>query len=413
MKIALLCTQDNGGAGRAALRLHKGLNQIGEDSTFYVKRKTTDSYNVVEMRPAEYFEQTLKYLQKCFSNTYEGNTICSAMYPGLGVRNLERLQNFDVINLHWIPGLVSLEDIPTMHAMGKPVVWTLHDQNPMTGACHYTHGCEKYKFDCSDCPQLKDNLLDVPKAIIKAKIRDWPKDIVVVTPSRWLANCAKESAVFKKHRIEVIPYSLETDIFKPVTNNEVKTSLEIPENAKVILFGANSFAEKRKGLPELIEAVKHLQTDSRVQQLLAANQLYIVSFGYPAPPLDSIGIPYKTVGYTIQEEMLVRLYSTADVVALPSLEDNLPNIMLESMACGTPVVAFATGGMKDTIKRGKNGFLVPLRNTKTFAKRLIDGINGGHLREYCRKFIEEKYRLDIQAKKYRELFQDLVKAKDA
>jgi len=410
MKIAHFCTQDDGGAGRAALRLNKGLNQIGEDSTLFVKVKTTDNPTVLQIQSSDFSNKVSECVQKFFfSNVYTGNTICSIMYPGIDFSFFERLQDFDIINLHWIPTMVSLEDICKIRAMGKPIVWTLHDQNPMTGACHYTHGCEKYKSDCSDCPQLKDNIYNVTRAVLEAKVKHLPKDLVVVTPSHWLAGCAKESMVFRNHHIEVIPYSLETDVYKPINKIDAKTALGFPATAKVILFGAQDLNEKRKGLTELIEAAKHLRTDDKAKQLIEYNQLYILLFGYPSPLIESIGIPYKTVGYINREEMLSLVYSAADVVALPSLEDNLPNIMLESMACGTPVVAFATGGMNDVIKNGKNGFLVPLKDTESFATRLLDSITGEPMENYCRLFAEENYRLDIQANSYKALFQRLVR----
>lgn len=408
MKIALFSTFDNGGAGRAALRLHNGLIQIGEDSTLFVKKKTTDNAKVAKLDSPELCNKTLASLQKNFSNISPENTMCSAMYPGLNCTNLEKVRSFDIINLHWIPSLVSLEDISQMHTMGKPIVWTLHDQNPMTGACHYTHGCEKYKSDCLNCPQLKNDQSDLAAAVLKDKVKLLPKNLVVVTPSRWLADCAKKSTVFKNHRIEVIPYSLETDLYLPINKRSAKQQLRLPSSAKVILFGATDLKEKRKGLSELIQVSNHLRTNSAIKTLIKANQFYLLVFGYESPLLHSIGIPYKNVGYISQTNMLSLVYSAADVLALPSLEDNLPNIMLESLACGTPVVAFSTGGMQDTIINGKNGFLVSLTDTKSFANRLIDSIQGYPMEKYCRQFAEENYRLDIQAQKYRKLYQRLL-----
>lgn len=408
MKIALFSTFDEGGAGRAALRLHNGLIKIGEDSTLFVKQKKTDNEKVIKLDSPESGNKTIASYQKIFSTIYPENTMCSAMYPGLGSTNLEKVRSFDIINLHWIPSLVSLEDISEMHTMGKAIVWTLHDQNPMTGACHYTHGCEKYKADCSNCPQLKNDQSNMTAAVLKNKLHLLPKNLVVITPSHWLADCAKKSMVFQNHRIEVIPYSLETDLYLPINKRIAKQQLGLPSSAKVILFGATDLKEKRKGLPELIKVVNHLRTDSRITPLLEANQICLLIFGYDSPLLYSIGIPYKNVGYIKQTKILSMVYSAADVLALPSLEDNLPNIMLESLACGTPVVAFSTGGMKDTIINGKNGFLVPLTDTKSFADRLVDSMEGYSMEKYCRQFIEENYQLAIQAQKYRELYQSLL-----
>ena len=410
MKIALFCTQDDGGAGKASLRLNNGLNLIGEDSTLFVKRKTTDNQQVIQLQSPEInnavFEKAVwKYF---YTNVYEGNTICSAMYPSVGFDYLEKIHQFDIINLHWIPSFLSLEAIAEINRLGKPIVWTLHDQNPMTGACHYTHGCDKYQTDCSDCPQLKVNSNNITRTILETKIKYLPKTLTVVTPSLWLAKCAKESAVFKKHRIEVIPNSVETDIFWPSKKSDAKISLGLPADAKVILFGAQDLKEKRKGMAELVKITKLLWENGNINELVEANKVWALVFGYHSPLLDELGIPYQALGYVNEDQKLSLAYSASDVLALPSLEDNLPNLMLESMACGTPVVAFKTGGMASTIIDGQNGYLVPLKDLKQFTKRIIDVITGTSMEASSRSFAEQNYRLEIQASKYKDLFHEVI-----
>lgn len=411
MKISLFCTYDDGGAGKAALRLNNGLNRIGEDSTLFVKWKTTNSSKVVQIDSPEIKNKVFDhFVRKNFiTNIRDGNTISSAMYPSIGFEYLNLIQTYDIVNLHWIPTFVSLESISQLRKMGKPIVWTLHDQNPMTGACHYTHGCDKYKFDCSNCPQLKVNINNIAKVILKAKCSYLPKDLVVVTPSQWLADCARQSVVFKNHRVEVIPNSLETDIFKPLDKEYAKNQLGLPPKGKVILFGAQDLKEKRKGLSELIEAIKHMKENNRVEQLIARNELHVLTFGHSSSLLDSIGIPYKALGYINENSELSIAYSAADVLALPSLEDNLPNLMIESLACETPVVAFNIGGMADVIKDGKNGYLVPLKDTKRFGNRLLDVLISEKMSLKCRGYIEENFKLEIQAQRYKDLFSDIVK----
>ena len=337
--------------------------------------------------------------------------MCSAMYPSIGFDYLNSIQDFDIVNLHWIPTFVSLEAIAKIRAMGIPLVWTFHDQNPMTGACHYTHGCKKYQDNCSDCSQLRDNPQNITRIILETKIKYMPEDLVVVTPSQWLADCARKSAVFKEHRIEVIPNSLEVDLFKPVEKTLAKTILGIPPTAKVILFGACDLKEKRKGFQELLEAVKLLSCgeNKRMADLIQNQSLFILTFGRQTPLLDQLAIPYRALEYVDNDHQLALIYSAADVFALPSLEDNLPNTMLESMACGTPVVAFSIGGIPDVVRDDQNGYAVPAGDVRQFAGRLSDIIIGQSMEESCRRFAKENFALDIQAKRYRDLYVDITR----
>ncbi|KPU43683.1 D-inositol 3-phosphate glycosyltransferase [Oxobacter pfennigii] len=409
MKIALFNTHDNGGAGKAALRLNKGLNLIGVDSKLFVRQKSVQDSNVVQVISNEinnrlFDNLTMKHF---INNIKDGNTISSIMYPSIGFDFLNMIKDFDIINLHWISMFISLEAILYMRTTyNKPIVWTLHDQNPMTGACHYAHGCDRYKNDCSECPQLVENKFNITKSILEAKVKYLPNDIIVVTPSKWMAKCARESTVFKKNRIEVIPNSLETDIYEPYGKSFAKKELGFTANTKLILFGAQDLKERRKGLHELLKSINILKKDEYIQGLLERNELCILTFGHSSPLLDDMNVPYKSIGYVESDEKLSMIYSASDVLVLPSLEDNLPNLMLESMSCGTPVVAFDTGGMSDTIINNVNGYLCPLYDSEKLAYYISKALKY-NMQEDCRSLILDKYRLEIQAKNYNTLFQEI------
>ncbi|WP_312518710.1 glycosyltransferase [Anaerospora sp.] len=411
MKIGLFSAYDNQGAGNAALRLHNGLNQIGQDSTMFVKYKSTNGTSVINLTSPDthnivFDSLVTKYF---FNNIYEGNTICSVLYPSVGFDFLSSIKDLDVINLHWVTQFLSLEAVVHIRQMGKPVIWTLHDQNLMTGGCHYDHGCEKYKRDCSGCPQLKENPFNITQTILAAKKRYLPKDIVIVTPSRWLADCARESTVLKEHRIEVIPNSLDTQSFLAVDKKTAKRFFDIPKTAKVILFGAVSLKERRKGFSELLTSMELLCEDQQIASLINNQQIFILLFGESSPLIENLGVPYRALGYLKDNHALNMAYSAADVLALPSLEDNLPNVMLESMACGTPVVAFDIGGMSDVIQNGENGYLASSGNCQQFAQRLKEVLLGSSMQSFCRQFSEEQFALEVQAKRYSGLFEDVVK----
>lgn len=412
MNIGLFSTVDYQGAGNATLRLHNGLTKSGQKSTLFVKYKSTTASSVIKLISPEthniiFDSLAVKYFA---NNTYEGNTMCSTLYPSVGFDFLSGLKDFDVINLHWVTQFLSLEAVVHMTQMGKPVIWTLHDQNLMTGACHYTHGCEEYKKECSFCPQLKNNPFNITQTILEAKRRYLPKNVVIVTPSQWLADCARESTVLKGHRIEVIPNSLDTQSFLAIDKKAAKRFFDIPEKAKVILFGAVSLKERRKGFSELLTAMESLCEDQQIHELLNDRQIYILLFGESSPLIEKLGVPYRALGYLEDNYALNMAYSAADVLALPSLEDNLPNVMLESMACGTPVVAFSIGGMVDFIHNGENGYLAPVGNSQKFAQRLKEVLLKPSMQGFCRQFAEEQFTLDVQAKRYSDLFEDVVKA---
>lgn len=410
MKIGLLSTYDSYGAGCAAARLHVGLRAIGEESFFIVKHRLQNNTDAAVIQSSDVNNKLFENLSEKYflNNIHEGNTICSIMYPSIGFDFLTCLYSCDIVNLHWISGFISLEAIAKISHMGKPIVWTLHDQNLMTGACHYTHGCDKYKSDCSNCPQLKNNPYNITNAILQVKEKHLPKEVVIVTPSRWLADCARQSRVLKDHRIEVIPNSLDTQIFKPIDKEVARKKLNLPISQKIILFGATSLKENRKGLALLLKVIGQFYCEPELKTMVEQKQIHILTFGEETTHLDSISLPHTSLGYVNNDEDLALAYSAADVLVLPSLEDNLPNILLESMSCGTPVVAFEVGGMPDVIVNGKNGFLVPLGDIQQFANRIKDLLSDTSKEVYCREAALNKFSYKIQAEKYKTLYKDVL-----
>ncbi|KZL90193.1 glycosyltransferase [Clostridium magnum] len=411
MKIAHFNTYDGGGAGIAARRLNKGLNMIGEQSRLFVKYKNSIDENVNQIISSDVHNRFFDKLSSKYflNNIKEGSTITSIMYPSIGFEFLNAIEEFEIINLHWISTFISIEAIMKIYAMGKPIVWTLHDQNPMTGACHYTNGCDKFKKDCSFCPQLVEDRFNIARKILECKTNNFPKDITIVTPSKWLAECARESAVFKNNRIEVIKNSLETYLYKPYDKIEAKRSLGVSDSTKVILFGANDLTEKRKGFINLLEAAKILKGIKYIENLIDRNELCILTFGQGSHLLDTMNLPYKSLGYVNDDQNLSTIYSAADVLVLPSTEDNLPNVMLESMSCGTPVVSFEIGGMKDVIKNEYNGYTCGINNVQALAENIVKCLSkDGSISNNCREYAIKNFKLENQANNYRELYKELI-----
>ena len=231
MEIIQLNTYDiDGGAARAAYRLHRGLIEIGQQSRLLATVKSSHDETVSLLSPEPQTAATdsdyFSLIQQHYINanrTSLSNTLFSLPYPGLDLTQLPEILAADIINLHWIAYYQSPVTLKQLLDLGKPVVWTLHDMYAFTGGCHYSSGCSQYQKDCFSCPQLKDNPLGLTSALLKDKLDLLVNsNLTVVTPSRWLGQCARNSQLFRHHRIEVIPYSLETDVFVPLAKTEAK-----------------------------------------------------------------------------------------------------------------------------------------------------------------------------------------------
>jgi len=422
MKILQIATCDIiGGAARAAYRLHRGLQENGHDCRMLVrdKRSQDDTVVLVDARerpenPNEafflsaiiqpyYIESTLTELS---------NTLFSIPYPGYDLSELPVVRSADIINLHWVSWYQSLVSLGSLFSLSKPVVWTLHDQWAFTGGCHYSAGCEKYQSDCVECPQLGDDPFNLPAAILKDKLEIFKDaDLTIVTPSRWMASCARKSKLFKGKKIVVIPNSLETNVYTPLPKPAAKEEIGISPETITMLFGAADGSEKRKGFLELVNAIKFCLNEDVFQKLLHDDKIRLVCFGKPSKELESIGIPFVALGHLDSNEKIRATYSAADIFLLPSLEDNLPNTILESMSCGTPVVAFDVGGVPDMVTNGVTGQLVPLSDTRKMGETIIDLIQKPDLRKSMgkegRKRAEQEYSLSVQAGRYSDLYKEL------
>ncbi len=294
-------------------------------------------------------------------------------YPVLGsnVTNRDVVKEADVIYLHWVlNGFISIKSLEELAKLGKPIVFIMHDMWTMTGGCHHSFTCEKYKTMCHSCQffdEKKKKDLSYKLFHKKLKLFSSFDNFHFVSPSRWLYNCAKESALLKEKPLHHIPNVLDRNIFKPVDKKVAKKMLNIDEHKKVIAFGAASVKSPYKGWEYLKLAINELY------QRVNSEDFMVVTFG--KSDLDQVNksIPFETkvLGYLRDELTMSLVYNATDVFIAPSLADNLPYTVFEALACGTPVVAFKTGGIPELIRHKENGYLAERKN----ATDIVNGIS--------------------------------------
>lgn len=293
-------------------------------------------------------------------------------YPMLGsdVSKLPQVQEADIIYLHWVLfGFLGFKEMEALAKLGKPVVFVLHDMWPMTGGCHYSFECQKYKTGCSNCQMFtaaggKD--LAASGFRRKQKLYEKYDNFYFVSPSKWLYNCAKESALTKNKPVYHIPNVLDQRKFKPFDRQVAREVLNIPADERIIAFGAVSVDSPYKGWEYLKSSLNLLKQKQKF------DNVSVLVFGGGNDKVMAEAIPFKTkfLGRVTDEYAMAVVYNAADVFIAPSLADNLPYVIFESLACGTPVVAFDTGGIPDLIRHKQNGYLARYKDPADLAAGL-------------------------------------------
>ena len=423
MKVLLINNRDQGGgADQAAFRLFSGLSLQGISPRMVVMEKKTRIPEVLKIQHALSRRQT--WLKNQFwmaqrglidnDRSSETDTCFSLPYPGYDLSRTAVMKEADIVNLHWISHMQSVESIGALLKMGKPVVWTLHDENPFTGGCHYRAGCEEFTRECCPCLQLKADPFLFPSAVLRNKLKRWRGNLHIVTPSRWLGETALRSRVFSRFPVHVIPNSLDTDLFCPGSKRQARKELGIPEESICILFTAGAIDVKRKGFPLLVDALKRCGSDSGMRELVRNGEILLLTVGKKHTQLDDLGIPVHHLGKIQSEERMVLTYRAADFFIQPSLEDNLPNTVLEAMACGIPVLGFETGGIPDMVVHNESGILCPVGDSSALAGGLARLVLDPALRERlglaARRRVEAKYQLRHQARDYLALFEEILRS---
>jgi glycosyltransferase involved in cell wall biosynthesis len=411
-------TRDAGGGGRAARRLHDGLRRIDVNSTLYVRGTEQPDPSVAIFQPSMDFPSRLRRwlrrrrLSPRFREIEQKLgpespwTIDDLTIDGLDV--IRQAPESDIVNLHSLYNFIDLPLFFSSRRSTQPVVWTLHDMVAFTGGCIYAGDCDRFHESCGQCPILSDaGISDHSRDSWRRKravFRKFPKNrLSLVTPSHWLCNKVKASSLLGDFSVTTIPYGLDLDAYSPRDKAAARDALGIPQDARVALFVTQfNISNPRKGFHKLEAALK---------QIAGLDRLLIMTVGKSAPSAD-LECDVLHLGGIANERLQSIIYSAADLFLIPSLEDNLPLVVQESMACGTPVVGFATGGIPELVNHSEHGLLVKTGDVGALADSITtllkDDARRNEMGRRCRESATARFSLEVQAAAYRDLYESLL-----
>lgn len=406
-----------GGAAIAARRLHDGLRAHAISSTMRVLYETDPDPSVDVVRPSN---GILDKLSRRIANRRLARTMRAFAHIRQDLRGpfsddrtmgpdplRQTPLGQDLMHLHWTVGLVDYQRFFARLSPATPLVWTVHDMYPLTGGCHCNLDCFRFVGQCGACPLLGSTTqVDPSSESLQRKIaalagRD-PANTVIVAPSTWMAEQVKASAVFGRFAVEVIPHGLDTAQFAPTSKTLARAALGLPEHGRIVLFVADDVKNYLKGFDLLVNAIQQMDKDE---------DLVLVSIGRQKP---TVGFDFPTYhfGYVTHPRLLALAYSAADVMVTPTRAESFGLVILEAMACGTPVVAFAVGGVPDLVKHELTGLLVPPDDAALLSAAIRSVLDDDALRESMgqasRELAVNQFALDLQVERHVELYRRLA-----
>ena len=409
MRVLIINTSERtGGAAIAASRLMESLKNNGIKAKMLVRDKQTDQISVVGLKRSWRLVWHFLWERMVIwaANRFRRNHLFAVDIANCGtdITSLPEFRQADVIHLHYVnQGMLSLKGIRKIFDSGKPVVWTMHDMWPCTGICHHARECGRYRAHCHHCPYLYGGggRRDLSWRVYRRKqalYRGVP--LTFVACSRWLEGRARQSGLLAGQTVLAIPNPINTNLFRPRPKAEARARRRLPQDRRLLLFGAAKATDKRKGVDFFVEACRILAEAHPEWRDTAG----VVAFGSGSAALEGmLPFPVYVQDYVADEKEVVGLYNAVDVFVLPSLEENLPNMVMEAMACGVPCVAFQTGGVPEMVDHLHNGYVARCRD----AGDLANGIRwvleeGGYegLCEEARRKAVSCYAEDIVAKRY-------------
>ena len=385
---------DEGGAGKACVRLHRGLmsHQKINSKVLVISRESNDEKECFQLYSSKKKLLFFSILNSIYSKImlgFKSNKYKNFKFSGPVSFNRIHKHNLfdwaDIINLHWVGN--SLDYSSFFEKINKPIVWTLHDMNPFSGGNHYKFGFPEDVFST-----ITKKNINIKSSALKNK------NLTIVALCNWMLNLSSSSLTFKNFQHKIIPNSIDTNVFCYNSDINLHNEYNIKINSKIILFVAFSLSEERKGL-SILEKIFNKFTNctflivgDHIKNITSKNVMFL--------------------GRINDERLMARIYGGSDLYVIPSLEDNLPNTVLESLCCGLPVVGFNIGGMPDMITNGINGFLSDkisdVSLTQTIKKSLIMDFDKSKISSDAIK----KYQTPQQVNNYVSLYESICQKKN-
>lgn len=418
MRVLIVNTSERkGGAAVAANRLMEALKNNGVKAKMLVRDKETDALTVCAL-PRQWrcrwhflIERLYIWLSLCLrrEHLFEVDTATC----GTDITRLPEFKEADVIHLHWVnQGMLSLKAIGKILDSGKPVVWTMHDIWPATAICHYARGCEAFQTECRHCPLLSGPVR-LASQVWKRKQRMLAgRRISYVACSKWLADEARKSALLKGQTVTNIPNPIDMHVFHPLDKQSARQSLGLPTDKRIILFVSQRVTDPRKGMSYFVEAVRQLAAE---HPEMKENTVVAILGGQGEAVAAQLALPAHPLGYVSTPQRIVEVYNSADVFVLPSLEDNLPNTLMESMACGVPCVGYQVGGIPEMIDHRQNGYVARFRDVADLAagiRYVLEEADYTLLSKQCVQKVARCYSQQSVAKRYIEVYEAALQPKE-
>lgn len=415
MRILIVNTSERtGGAAVAAHRLMEALNNNGVKAKMLVRDKESDKLTVVALGSP--IRQQWHFLWERFCIWLRLHLRRQHLFDvdiansGTDITRLREFQEADVIHLHWInQGMLSLKDIRKILTSGKRVVWTMHDIWPATAICHLTLDCRRFETQCQQCRLLPGggSRNDLSTKVWRQKQRMLEDSrISFVACSKWLASEAQKSALLKGQRIVSIPNPIDTHLYRPLDKQKSRQELGLPVDQHLILFVSQRATNPYKGMHYLTEACRLL---ARQHPEMRANTAVIILGGHAEEVTAQLPFKSYPLGYVNDEQQIVKVYNAADVFVLPSLSENLPNTIMEAMACGVPSVGFQIGGIPEEITHQENGYVAAYRDAADLARGIrwtLFEANREEVSKSCLRQVTQHYSQQSVAREYTHVYED-------
>ena len=413
MRVLIVNTSENvGGAAVAANRLMDALNNNGIKTKMLVRDKATDNITVAQLDKS--WHQRWNFLWErfvifCHLRFKRDNLFqIDIANAGTDITRTREFREADVIHLSWVnQGMLSIGGIRKILASKKPVVWTMHDLWPASSICHYARNCHRYESRCGNCPLLPGggSRNDLSAKVWRRKRQALgTNSILFVTCSRWLADKAKKSGLLSGQKVMSIPNPIDTHVFCREDQEKARIYAGLPADKRLILFVSQRVTDQRKGMDYFITAMnKMVEQHPEMRQ----NTGIAILGGQAEELAGKLPLPSYPLGYVSDEKKIASVYNSVDMFVLPSLEDNLPNTIMEAMACGVPCVGFNTGGIPEMIDHLHNGYVAQYKSSEDFANgiywTLTEPDYPSLSEQACRKAISH-YSENVVAKKYIDLY---------